>query len=399
MKLAERVGRLGTESAFSVLATVNELRARGRDIITFAIGEPDFDTPENIKDRCKQALDEGYTHYSPSFGILALREAIAAYISRTRGIPADPGEVVVTPGAKPIIFHSLLACVDPGDEVIYPNPGFPIYESMINFVGARPVPIFLDERNGFSFDVDRLRRLISPRTTFMIINSPENPTGGVLSRQDLESIAELAIEHDITVLSDEVYSRLVYDAPFESIASIPGMKERTIILDGFSKTYAMTGWRLGYGVMRPELASAVTRLVTNSESCTATFTQVAGVEALTGSQGRANEMREEFLARRNLIVSELNSIPGFRCLTPGGAFYVYPNVTEACKMLGCADSSEFQSRLLHEAGVAVLPRSAFGCRVEGETDEYVRFSYATSRENIIEGARRIREYIKGCAQS
>ncbi|HOB21314.1 MAG TPA: pyridoxal phosphate-dependent aminotransferase, partial [Bacillota bacterium] len=359
-----------------------------------AIGEPDFDTPQNIKDAGCRAIQNNETHYGPSAGIMPLREAIAKYISETRNISVKPEHVVVTPGAKPIIFHGILACVDPGDEVIYPNPGFPIYESMINFVGAKPVPLPLVEEKNFSFDVQQLRSLVTEKTKMIIINSPQNPTGGVLSKEDLEAVAELAIEHDLWVISDEIYSRLVFDGEFRSITAIPGMQERTIIIDGFSKTYAMTGWRLGYGVMNEKLAETVARLETNSESCTATFTQWAGIEALTGPQDRAEAMAAEFRRRRDLIVEGLNQIEGITCCKPGGAFYVYPNVTGACKRLGLADSREFQRYLLYEAGVAVLARTCFGKRNQGEDQEYVRLSYATSTEQIQEGLARIKKAVE-----
>ncbi|HQD40187.1 MAG: pyridoxal phosphate-dependent aminotransferase [Firmicutes bacterium] len=394
MRLAQRVNRLGTETAFEVLATVKQLEAEGRSIISFAIGEPDFDTPQNIKDAGCRAIQNNETHYGPSAGIMPLREAIAKYISETRNISVKPEHVVVTPGAKPIIFHGILACVDPGDEVIYPNPGFPIYESMINFVGAKPVPLPLVEEKNFSFDVQQLRSLVTEKTKMIIINSPQNPTGGVLSKEDLEAVAELAIEHDLWVISDEIYSRLVFDGEFRSITAIPGMQERTIIIDGFSKTYAMTGWRLGYGVMNEKLAETVARLETNSESCTATFTQWAGIEALTGPQDRAEAMAAEFRRRRDLIVEGLNQIEGITCCKPGGAFYVYPNVTGACKRLGLADSREFQRYLLYEAGVAVLARTCFGKRNQGEDQEYVRLSYATSTEQIQEGLARIKKAVE-----
>ena len=385
---------MGTETAFEVLATVKQLEAEGRSIISFAIGEPDFDTPQNIKDAGCRAIQNNETHYGPSAGIMPLREAIAKYISETRNISVKPEHVVVTPGAKPIIFHGILACVDPGDEVIYPNPGFPIYESMINFVGAKPVPLPLVEEKNFSFDVQQLRSLVTEKTKMIIINSPQNPTGGVLSKEDLEAVAELAIEHDLWVISDEIYSRLVFDGEFRSITAIPGMQERTIIIDGFSKTYAMTGWRLGYGVMNEKLAETVARLETNSESCTATFTQWAGIEALTGPQDRAEAMAAEFRRRRDLIVEGLNKIEGIACCKPGGAFYVYPNVTGACKRLGLADSREFQRYLLYEAGVAVLARTCFGKRNQGEDQEYVRLSYATSTEQIQEGLARIKKAVE-----
>ncbi|MFQ6091797.1 MAG: pyridoxal phosphate-dependent aminotransferase [bacterium] len=394
MKFAKRMSQLGTETAFDVLAEVEKLKAQGRDIVSFSIGEPDFNTPEHIKQAGIKAIEENQTHYGPSAGIRPLQEAICRYISETRGIPVEPDEVVVTPGAKPIMFFSLLTCVEEGDEVLYPNPGFPIYESVINFVGARAVPTPLLEEKEFRFDVEELKRRVTPKTRFIILNSPQNPTGGVLSKSDLEAVAEVAIEHDLWVLSDEVYSRMQYEGEFLSIASLPEMKERTILLDGHSKTYAMTGWRLGFGVMNREMAVWITRLMTNSNSCTATFTQYAGIEALDGPQEPSQAMVKEFKERRDLIVKGLNDIEGVTCLTPNGAFYVFPNVTQACKNLGFKNADELQHYLLHEAGVATLARSCFGVRNEGETDEYIRLSYATSKENIIEGLKRMKEAIE-----
>ncbi|MGI6037492.1 MAG: pyridoxal phosphate-dependent aminotransferase [Limnochordia bacterium] len=394
MRLAERMSRLGTETAFEVLAEVKQLEAQGRQIISFAIGEPDFDTPDNVKQAGIEAINSNETHYGPSAGIMPLREAIASYIGSTRGISVRPEEVVVTPGAKPIIFHSILALVDPGDEVIYPNPGFPIYESVINFVGGVPVPMPLLEERDFRFDIDHLRSVVNEKTKLLILNSPQNPTGGVLTKEDLAAVAELAMKYDFMVLSDEVYSRLVFDGEFHSIASIPGMKERTIILDGFSKTYAMTGWRLGYGVMPEELAVHVARIETNCESCTATFTQIAGVEALTGPQDASAAMAAEFKRRRDFIVAGLNDIEGISCRTPGGAFYAFPNVTEAVRKLGLKDANELARKLLYEGNVAVLGRTCFGTRNVGENEEYVRLSYATSMENIKEGLARIKAVIE-----
>jgi len=394
-RLAARMGQLGTETAFSVLAEVKRLEAQGRSVVNFAIGEPDFDTPEHIKQAGIDALQRNETHYSPSAGIMPLRSAIARHVGETRGIDARPEHVVVTPGAKPIIFYSILALVEPGDEVIYPNPGFPIYESVIRFAGGRPVPAPLLEAKGFRLDVDAVARLVTDRTRMIIINSPHNPTGSVLTRADLEALAELARRHDLWVLSDEIYSRIVFDGEFVSIASLPGMQERTIILDGFSKIYAMTGWRLGYGVMPEFLAEAVARLVTNCESCTATFTQYAGIAALTGPQQPSLAMVDEFRARRDMIVAGLNAIPGVTCHLPGGAFYVFPNVTGLCRRLGLPDAKALQERLLQDAGVAVLARSAFGAPLEDEREQYVRFSYATSRENIAEGLRRMQAFAAG----
>ncbi len=386
--------RLGTETAFEVLAEVNELKRQGKEIVSFCIGEPDFDTPENIKDAGIRALKDGYTHYSPSAGILPLREVIAQYISKTRRIEVDPEEVVITPGAKPIIAYGILACVNAGDEVIYPNPGFPIYESFINFVGAKPVPLPLLEEKEFSFDLEDLEARITDKTKMIIINSPHNPTGGILTEDDLEAVAKIAKEKDIWVLSDEVYSQIIYDTEFKSIASIPGMKERTILIDGFSKTYAMTGWRLGYGVMRKDLAQDLTRIETNVNSCTNTFIQHAGVAALEGPQDASLAMVGEFKERRDVIWEGLNEIKGIGCVNPKGAFYVYPNVTEVCQNLNLRDSKKLQEYLLYEANVAVLGRSCFGSRNEEEKDEYIRLSYATSKKEILEGLRRIKKAVE-----
>ena len=386
--------RLGTETAFEVLAEVNELKRQGKEIVSFCIGEPDFDTPDNIKDAGVKALKDGLTHYSPSAGILPLREAIARYISKTRGIEVDPEEVVITPGAKPIIAYGILACINEGDEVVYPNPGFPIYESLINFVGAKPVSLPLLEEKEFSFDLQDLETCITDKTKMIIINSPHNPTGGILTEDDLETIARIAKEKDIWVLSDEVYSQIIYDTEFKSIASIPGMKERTILIDGFSKTYAMTGWRLGYGVMRQDLAQDLTRIETNVNSCTNTFIQHAGVAALEGPQAASLAMVGEFKERRDIIWEGLNEIKGIRCVKPKGAFYVYPNVTEACRNLNLRDSKKLQEYLLYEANVAVLGRSCFGSRNEEEKDEYIRLSYATSKKEILEGLRRIKKAVE-----
>lgn len=394
MQIARRMGRLGTETAFEVLAEVNKLKAAGQDIISFALGEPDFDTPQNIKNAGVKAIDDGYTHYGPSAGILPLRESIAHYISESRGIEVKPEEVVVTPGAKPIVFDSILSCINEGDEVICPNPGYPIYESLINFIGGKPVPLPLLEEKDFSFAPEELKMRVTPRTKMIIINSPQNPTGGILNQNDLEIIAEIAIEADLWVLSDEVYSKIIYEGEFRSIISIAGMKERTILVDGFSKTYAMTGWRLGFGIMKKELALHIARIETNVDSCTATFTQYAGIEALDGPQDKSLAMIAEFQKRRDLIHQELNKIRGIKCLMPKGAFYIYPNITEACQNLGFHDSKELQQYLLHKANVAVLARSCFGQRNEGEKEEYIRLSYATSRENIIEGVKRIKKAIE-----
>jgi len=390
IRFAERMARLGTETAFDVLARAKELEAQGRDIIHLEIGEPDFDTPENIREAAKRALDEGFTHYVPSPGIPELRDAIAEYISQTRNISVTRENVCVTSGAKPIILFTLLCVVEPGDEVIYPNPGFPIYESLINFIGAKPVPIALREEFDFRFDIDELESLITPRTRLLIINSPQNPTGGVLTRQDLERIAELAQKHDFYILSDEVYDRMLYDgAKFESIASVPGMFERTVILNGFSKTYAMTGWRMGYGVAPEKMAWFFARLMTNIDSCACAFNQRACVEALRGPQDESNKMMAIFERRRNLFVNGLNEIEGIRCVMPKGAFYAFANVTEAAKMCG-TDFKGLASMLLEEAGVACLDGTCFGEFGAG----FIRFSYANSEENLQKALDRIADLIR-----
>lgn len=371
--LAERMQRLGTETAFEVLAKAKALEADGQDIVQLEIGEPDFDTPRNIIDKAVEALNAGYTHYGPAAGLPEVRKVFARHIARDRGIDVGPENVVITPGGKPIIYFPLTALVDPGDEVIYPNPGFPIYESVINFLGATPVPLKLAEEKDFSFDIEDLKSLISDKTRLLIINSPQNPTGGMLSGSDLDAIAELAVKHDFWVLSDEIYSRIIYEGRHESITTRPGMLERTILLEGHSKTYAMTGWRLGYGVMPVELAAAVAKLQTNCTSCTAAFTQLAGAEALTGPQDAAEAMVAEFKVRRDLLVSGLNAIKGVSCKLPRGAFYVFPNI----KALGMS-SKEAESRLLDDFGVAALAGTSFGAYGEG----YLRFSYANSQDNI-----------------
>jgi len=373
MKLAKRMSRLGTETAFEVLAKARALEAKGKHVVHLEIGEPDFDTPAHVIDEGVKALTSGFTHYSPSAGIPELRRSIARFAGNKRGLTFDPDQVVVTPGGKPIMFFILLALAEAGDEVIYPNPGFPIYESMIDFAGATPVPIPLREDRQFRFDVDELASKISPRTRVLIINSPQNPTGGVLTRSDVASIAELAVQHNLIVLSDEIYSEILYEGEHVSIATFPGMAERTIILDGFSKTYAMTGWRLGYGIMPPELVPHVTRLVTNSVSCTATFIQKAGVAALEGPMDDVTKMVEEFRVRRQVIVDGLNAIPRVRCANPAGAFYVFPYVGDVG-----LDCRAFADYLLNEAGVATLSGTSFGSYGEG----YLRLSYANSVANI-----------------
>ncbi|MCR4425852.1 MAG: pyridoxal phosphate-dependent aminotransferase [Firmicutes bacterium] len=397
MKQAERAGRLEAEGAFEVMKVVMDLRAQGRDIVNLFIGEPDFDTPNNIKAAGCKAIEDNYTHYSPAAGVPSFRKTIAEFISTTRGVDVSPDEVVVSPGTKPMIFHSILACVEPGTEVIGANPSYPAYPSIVHMVGAEYVSVPLVEERGFALDIDRLESLVTPRTSMIILNSPHNPTGGVLSRSDLERIAAISIENDLWVMSDEIYSRLVYDGEFASIASIPGMKDRTILIDGFSKTYAMTGWRLGFGVMNRDLARTLDLFMMNAESCTATFTQYAGIEGLAGPQDEPERMRREFQARRDLLVRELNRIPGFRCHLPGGAFYAFPNVTEACRMLGLKDSEALQRALLEEAGVAVLPRTSFGRPNPGETEQYLRVSYTSREERLLEGTNRMREFIEARA--
>ncbi len=393
-QFAERMERLGTENAFVVLAEVKRLEGEGRSIVNLSIGDCDFATPENVRKAAHDAIEAGYTHYAPSPGLPVLREAAARYLARTREIPVAAEEVVVTPGAKPILFFSLLACINAGDEVLYPNPGFPIYESVIRFVGGTPVPLPLDEERRFRFDPAELRRRVTDRCRMIILNSPNNPTGGVLTEAELEAVAQVARERDLWVLTDEVYCRYLYAGTHRSIASLPGMKERTILLDGHSKTFAMTGWRLGFAAAPVALAERLALLVTNSVSCTASFTQVAGAEALDGPQAAVEAMIGTFRARRDFVVGGLNALPGVRCLAPEGAFYVYPNVTEACRRLGCVDAEELQRRLLHEAGVAVLCRTHFGSRNEGETEEYLRLSFATSMEALDEGLRRMAAFLR-----
>jgi aspartate/methionine/tyrosine aminotransferase len=377
------MSRLGTETAFEVLVRARALEAQGRSVIHLEIGEPDFNTPQHIIDAAKEALDQGWTHYGPTQGMPDLREAIAEYVSRTRGIQVTADQVCVVPGGKPIIFFPMMALLEQGDEVIYPNPSFPIYESMINFTGATPVPIPLVESRGFSFDLNLFRQRLSPRTKLVILNSPANPTGGVMPEEDIAAIAEMLRERDVIVLSDEIYSRMSYGRPVVSISTFPGMLEKTIILDGFSKTYAMTGWRMGYGVMPKFLADAVTKLMVNSNSCTASFTQRAGIAALRGPQEPAETMIAEFRRRRDIFVAELNKIPGFRCPMPEGAFYAFPNIeATGWKSKPLADA------LLDKKGVACLSGTAFGAFGEG----YLRFSYANSLDNLLDACDRIRSF-------
>ncbi len=377
---------LGTETAFEVLAKAKALEKQGREIIHLEIGEPDFDTPQNIREAATRAMNSGYTHYVPAAGIPELRETIAEYISKTRHIDVSPEEVVVTPGAKPIIFFSVLACVEVGDEVMYPNPGFPIYESMINFIGAKPVPMPLKEENDFAIDTQDTIEKISDKTKMIILNFPENPTGGVLTKENLEAIADKVKDRtDLVIVSDEVYSRDIYEGEHQSIASLPEMKEKTVIIDGFSKTYAMTGWRLGYGVMRKDLASKITQLMINSNSCTCAFSQMAGIEALRGPQDEVDRMVEQFRQRREVIVSGLNKIEGITCKKPQATFYVFPNV-KGINM----DSQKLPDFLLNKAGVAALSGTAFGEFGKG----YLRFSFANSIPNIEKALGRIEEVLQ-----
>jgi len=384
LRLASRMSRLGTETAFEVLNRARELEKQGKEIVHLEIGEPDFDTPANVIQAGVDALHSGWTHYGPSAGLPDLRRAIAEYVSRTRNVPVSSEEVVVVPGGKPIIFFTILALIDEGDEVIYPNPGFPIYESMINYVGGRAIAIPLREARDFSVDVKELASLITERTRLIILNSPHNPTGGTLTRKDIFEIAEAIGDRNIMVLSDEIYSRLVYEGEDFSIMSVPGFKERTILLDGFSKTYAMTGWRMGYGVMRPDLAVQIARLGTNSTSCTASFTQVAGIEALRGDQSSVDKMNAEFRHRRDVFVAGLNKIKGFSCRVPKGAFYTFPNITKTGW-----PSKKLADALLEQAGVACLSGTAFGAYGEG----YLRFSVANSLENLNKALARIEDWV------
>lgn len=388
MQIAERMSRLGTETAFEVLLKAKALEAQGKNIVHLEIGEPDFDTPQNVIEAAKKALDEGFTHYGPSAGLPQAREAVAEYTNKTRGYGLwDADNVVITPGAKPIMFFGMMAVVNEGDEVIYPNPGFPIYESVIRFLGAKPVPLQLKEEKEFRFDVADLEALITPKTKLLIINTPQNPTGGILTKDDLRQIADLAIKHDLMVLSDEIYSQITYgDFHHTSITEFEGMAERTMILDGFSKTFAMTGWRLGYGLFPKDIAKLVAKLQTNCTSCTSSFSQMAGVEALSDrTLPQVDYFLERFKLRRDLIVEKLNEIPGFRCHKPHGAFYVFPNITETGMT-----SQEMETFLLNEAGVACLSGTAFGAFGEG----FIRFSYANSVENIEEAMNRVKNAIE-----
>src|SRR5258707_4056304 len=383
LRLAGRMSRLGTETAFEVLNRARALEKQGKEIIHLEIGEPDFDTPPNVVEAGIAALRKGWTHYGPSAGLPELRQEIADYVSRTRKVPVSSDEVVVVPGGKPIIFFTILALIESGDEVLYPNPGFPIYESMVNYSVGKGIPIPLREERDFSVDVKELASLITDHTRLIILNSPHNPTGGILTKKDVLEIAEAIGDRNILVLSDEIYSRLIYDGEHFSIMSVPGFKERTILLDGFSKTYAMTGWRLGYGVMRADLASQIAKLVTNSNSCTASFTQMAGIEALRGDQSSVDKMSDEFRRRRDAFVAGLNKIKGFSCRMPKGAFYAFPNVTKT----GWS-SKKLADALLEQAVVAALAGTAFGAYGES----YLRFSVANSLEDLNKALAKIEDW-------
>jgi aspartate aminotransferase len=379
------MARLGTETAFEVLARARALEAQGKDVVHLEIGEPDFDTPANVVESGIDAIRQGHTHYTPSAGIPELREAIAEEVSRTRGVKCSADEVVVVPGGKPTIFFAFMALVEEGDEVIYPSPGFPIYESMTSFLGARPVPIPLREEKDFRLDPNELADLITDRTRLIVLNSPHNPTGSVLEPEDVRDIAAAIGDRDIMVLSDEIYSRLIFEGRHVSLMSLEGMRDRTIMLDGFSKSYAMTGWRLGYGVMRPDLAKYFGRMMTNVNSCTASFTQVAGVEALRGDQSSVEHMCSEFKRRRDRFVERINGIKGFSCRVPKGAFYTFPSI----RATGWT-SKKMADALLEEAGVACLAGTAFGAFGEG----YLRFSIANSLENLDKALDRIESWTK-----
>ncbi len=383
-KLAARMGRLGTETAFETLAKARALERQGRNIVHLEIGEPDFDTPEHIRQAAKDALDKGFTHYGPSPGLMEARESVARHQTKRQGYPVEAGRVVITPGGKPIMFFAIMALVDEGDEVVYPNPGFPIYESMINFVGGKAVPLQLNEETGFNADIEELRRKVTKRTKLIIVNSPNNPCGSVVPDADLKKIAEIAVENDCYVLSDEIYKDFYYEGQHTSISRFPGMKDRTIILDGFSKSYAMTGWRLGYGVLPEQLVEPVARLMTNSVSCTASFSQIAAITALESSQESVHKMMDEFRKRREVVVQGLNAIPGIRCPVPKGAFYAFPNIR------GTGMSSrDFANEVLEKAGVALLSGTAFGEYGDG----YIRISFANSIPNLEEAMRRIKDYL------
>jgi aspartate aminotransferase len=386
IRFAERMQRLGTEGAFEVLARARSLEAAGRHVVHLEIGEPDFATPDNITEAAVAAMQAGYTHYTPAGGIMEAREAVARFVSRRLGVEADAVEVVLTPGSKNVLLFVLLACVEPGDEVVYPDPGYPIYSSLVNFTGATAVPVRLREERGFRMDLDELGALITPRTRLLILNSPQNPTGGVLTRQDVEVIARLAIEHDLLVVSDEIYSQIVYGPEHVSILSQPGMKERTVLMDGMSKAYAMCGWRLGYGVAPRELAGRMEALMINSSSCAAAFTQMAVIEALESPESDAavQRMVAQFRERRDLVVAGLNAMPGVHCEAPQGAFYAFPNVQGTGR-----DERELAEELLERAGVALLPGTAFGPAGAG----FLRLAYTQAEADLRTGLERMGNYL------
>ena len=384
INLAERMQRLGTETAFEVLAKAKKLESQGKHIIHLQIGEPDFNTPENIINAGKQALDNGYTGYNPSAGYDELKNEIKKYSKNIRSLEFDKDQVVITSGGKPIMFYTMLALINPGDEVLYPNPGFPIYESMINFVGGKPIPLKLEEKLGYNFDINKLESLINHKTKLIILNSPNNPCGSAINAKEMEKIADILENKNITILSDEIYSQFLYEGSHSSISNHKDLASKTIILDGFSKSYSMTGWRIGYGIFPKELIDPITKLITNSNSCTASFTQMAAIEALSGSQKSVHNMVKEFKKRRDLIVDGLNSIKNISCPTPSGAFYVFPNITSTN-----LSSEIFASRLLDESGVATLSGESFGKEGKG----YIRISFANSTENISEALNRIEDFV------
>ena len=385
INLANRMNRLGTETAFEVLAKAKKLEAEGRNIIHLQIGEPDFNTPSNITEAGKKALDDGYTGYNPSAGYDELKEQIKIYSKNIRSYEFDKDQVVVTSGGKPIMFYTMLALINPGDEVLYPNPGFPIYESMINFVGGKAVPLKLEEKLGYNFDIDKVESLINENTKLIILNSPNNPCGSAINDNNMSKLANILENKNITILSDEIYSQFLYEGSHSSISDHKNLSSKTIILDGFSKSYSMTGWRIGYGIFPKELVEPITKLVTNSNSCTASFTQIAAIEALKGNQESVNKMVNEFKSRRDLIVDGLNNIKNISCPKPSGAFYVFPNITKTG-----LSSESFANRLLEEHGVATLSGESFGAEGKG----YIRISFANSKENIAEALNRIEDFVK-----
>ncbi len=387
IRFAERMDHIGTEGAFEVLAKARRLEAQGKSVIHLEIGEPDFATPDNIVEAAVSALQAGFTHYTPAGVITEARQAVAGFVNRRLGVEVDPAEVVLVPGSKNILLFTLLACIERGDEVIYPDPGYPVYASLVSFVGAVGVPIRLREERNFRMDLDELASLVTPRTRLLIVNTPQNPTGGVLTKEDVEFIARLAVEHDLLVISDEIYSQLVYDGfQHVSLLSQPGMRERTVLMDGMSKAYAMCGWRLGYGVSPRELAAKMETLMINSSSCAAAFTQMATIEALESpeSERAVTAMVEKFRSRRDLVVDGLNRIPGMRCARPDGAFYAFPNI-EATGF----DEKELADRLLDEAGVAVLPGTAFGPAGKG----YLRLAYTQGETDLAQALERIEDFV------